>query len=175
VSADSFDLHELAGLFNVTEKAVRGWIAGGMPVFEHGNAGRGRKMTRISLSAAVRWYFSTNHERLELERARTNLAREQSIRLAYANAIDAGRLGDIRVLAREYVGAVAHAVTRLNTLPEAIAQEFDVATAPKVRAAVRRALNIALGDLRTHSEAIAREADVPVLPNKPDGEENDDA
>jgi phage terminase Nu1 subunit (DNA packaging protein) len=97
---DAKDLDEVSRLFCVTEKAVRGWIASGMPVLTLGKQGRGNK-TSISLEKAVEWYFHENYERLELDRARTRLADEQSRKVALENALRTGELGELSVWQRE--------------------------------------------------------------------------
>jgi phage terminase Nu1 subunit (DNA packaging protein) len=97
---DAKDLEEVSRLFCVTEKAVRGWIASGMPVLTLGKQGRGNK-TSISLEKAVEWYFHENYERLELDRARTRLADEQSRKVALENALRTGELGELSIWQRE--------------------------------------------------------------------------
>lgn len=101
MSADAKDLDEVARLFCVTEKAVRGWLASGMPVLVKGKQGRSGQKTSISLEKAVEWYFHENYERLELDRARTRLADEQSRKVALENAVRTGELGELSVWQRE--------------------------------------------------------------------------
>lgn len=98
--SDAKDLEEIARIFCVTEKAVRGWIASGMPVLVQGKQGRGQK-TSISLEKAAEWYFHENFERLELDRARTRLADEQSRKVALENAVRTGDLGELSIWQRE--------------------------------------------------------------------------
>lgn len=97
---DVLDLDGIAAIFRVTEKAVRGWVSVGLPILEKGSQGGARNKTRISLRAAVEWYFSENYERLELDRQRTRLAAEQADKQSLENAVtrgellDASRIGD---------------------------------------------------------------------------------
>jgi phage terminase Nu1 subunit (DNA packaging protein) len=71
-----------------------------MPVLTLGKQGRGNK-TSISLEKAVEWYFHENYERLELDRARTRLADEQSRKVALENATRTGELGELSIWQRE--------------------------------------------------------------------------
>ena len=153
---DARDLHEIAALFSVSDTAVRSWVAAGLPVLEQGKQGGGRKRTRISLEAAVAWYFRTNHEALELTRARTQMARESATRMQYENAVSANTLADVRMTARILADAAGVIVKRLNQIPGAVAQQFDVPTAARVQKIVREAITVAVGDLHDRFERGAR-------------------
>lgn len=72
-----------------------------MPVVSKGTQGGARKKTRIALRKAVEWYFHENYERLELDRARTRLADEQSRKVALENAVRTGELGELSIWQRE--------------------------------------------------------------------------
>lgn len=97
---DALSIAEVAAIFRVTEKTVLAWIGAGMPVLERGTQGRGKR-TSISLRAAAIWYFETNYERLELERERTRVAKEQADKLAYENAVRRGNLTELDIMAEE--------------------------------------------------------------------------
>lgn len=92
----------------------------------------------------------------QLEDARTQLAIEQTARLARERAIAEGDLFSLSAIADEVAKLVASTVTRLHSIPDAVAQRFDANVAPRVRAAVRDALDGALNDLKANSGRIAR-------------------
>lgn len=122
--SDAKSLEDLALLFGVTEKAVRGWIHAGMPVLHQGSQGRGKK-TSISLEKAVEWYFHENFERLELDRARTRLADEQSRKLALENALRTGELGEFSIWQRELEKFFGEMRAALLALPTKLAPQLD--------------------------------------------------
>lgn len=145
---DVLSLDDIADLFRVTPESIRKWVKAGMPIVRKGKRGRGSNKTELSLKEAVAWYFNENYERLELDRERTRLAREQANKQAYDNAERSGRLGDVVEVAKWYAGHVARAATRLNTIPDAIAQRVDPKTAPVVKAAAREYIQSAVAELR---------------------------
>lgn len=113
-------LQEAAGIFRVTEKAVRDWIAQGMPVHGKGSRGGGknRDKTTLDLREAVEWYFDENYERLELDRQRTRLAAEQAQKIAIENAKSEAALGDLDewlVEAQQFHGEIKAALLALPT------------------------------------------------------------
>lgn len=125
MTADVSDLEDIAQLFGVTEKAVRGWIAIGMPIEKRGKRGRGGEKTQISLRAAVEWYFAENFERLELDRQRTRLAEEQADKLALENAERRGELVEISVWQLELESFLSELRAALLALPVKWAQRLD--------------------------------------------------
>jgi len=118
------DQDEFAALFQVTEKAVRDWIAQGMPVEKKGKSGRGHKTT-IDLQKAVAWYFSENYERLELDRQRTRHAAEQADKLALENAERRGDLGELSIWQKELEKFLGELRTALLGLPTKVAPRLD--------------------------------------------------
>ena len=147
--SDTKTTDELAGIFNVTPKTVRAWVDAGMPVLVEGKQGRGRK-TQASLQAAVRWYFQTNFERLELDRARTRLANEQGLKESLANAQRRGQLCMV-----EHVGWVlnrhAHMhVGQLESLTGRLPALLGGITDPGAQR------EVILGEVRNIREACAR-------------------
>jgi phage terminase Nu1 subunit (DNA packaging protein) len=122
--SDSRSLDEIAQLFCVTEKAVRGWIAAGMPVEHQGRQGRGKKTT-ISLEKAVEWYFHENFERLELDRARTRLANEQQRKLALENAVRSKELVELAVWERALTQTLGELRSMFLAFPTKLAPQLD--------------------------------------------------
>lgn len=109
-------LAEIALVFRVTEKTVRMWIDAGMPVKHLGKQGRG-KVTNVDLESATRWYFDTNFERLELERERAGLAREQKERTAMENAVARGDLASITEIMKQVSDLIGAAKSMLLSIP----------------------------------------------------------
>jgi phage terminase Nu1 subunit (DNA packaging protein) len=124
LDSDILTLDEVAGVFRVTEKAVRGWIAAGMPVVTQGKQGRGNATT-ISLRKATEWYFSENYERLELDRARTRLADEQSRKVALENATRTGELGELSIWQRELEKFFGELRAAFLAFPVKLAPQLD--------------------------------------------------
>ena len=124
MESDTLSLDEVAGVFRVTEKAVRGWIAAGMPVVTQGKQGRGNATT-ISLRKATEWYFSENYERLELDRARTRLADEQSRKVALDNATRTGELGELSIWQRELEKFFGELRAAFLAFPVKLAPQLD--------------------------------------------------
>src|SRR5665213_2208326 len=89
---------ELAALFRVTEKTIRGWTRDAMPCATRGRQGRGYSAT-YELSAVVEWYFTQNFERLELDRARTRLANEQADKARLDNDVRRSDLAEVSLIA----------------------------------------------------------------------------
>jgi phage terminase Nu1 subunit (DNA packaging protein) len=118
--SDIITLQEAAGIFRVTEKAIRDWIVQGMPVQSKGSRGGGKKRdkTTLDLREAVEWYFEENFERLELDRQRTRLAAEQAQKIAIENARSIEALGDLDDWQREaeqFHGEIRAALLALPT------------------------------------------------------------
>lgn len=122
---DALDLDEVAALFSVTEKAVRGWVAAGMPVITKGSQGGSRNKTTISLKEAVEWYFHENYERLELDRARTRLADEQAIKVALENAVRSKDLVVLEVYEREHQKDLSELRSAFLAFPVKLAPVLD--------------------------------------------------
>src|SRR6185295_927346 len=110
-TASTLELGTFAALLRVTEKAVRDWIAAGMPVAKQGSRGGGknRDKTKIDLQAAIGWYFRENYERMELERQRSDLAREQARRVSLENEEKAGLLVRADLIAKDVANMVGAA------------------------------------------------------------------
>lgn len=118
--SDIISLQEAAGIFQVTEKALRDWIAQGMPVHSKGSRGGGKKRdkTTLDLREAVEWYFEDNYERLQLDRERTRLAAEQAQKIAIENAkavASLGSLDDWQREAEQFHGEIRAALLALPT------------------------------------------------------------
>lgn len=95
-----------------------------MPVLVKGAQGRGKK-TSIELEKAVEWYFHENFERLELDRARTRLADEQSRKVALENAVRTGDLGELSIWQRELEKFFGEMRAALLALPIKLAPLLD--------------------------------------------------
>lgn len=148
---DKLDLDELAGIFRVTEKAVRGWIAAGMPVIERGTQGGDHKKTTLSLRECVEWYFAENFERLELDRARTRLADEQAKKSALENAETRSDLASISVMSQSFADAVVTAQALLLAIPTKEARTLAALTdANSIEHRLRIAINDALRQLAAY-------------------------
>lgn len=146
-------IDELCGLFRVTDKAIRDWIRAGMPVEVIGSQGRGKK-TAVNLKAAVRWYFETNYERLELDRERAALAREQRETAAIKNAESRGDLASITELAKQFSDAAGVAQALLLSIPTKEAPALAPLTdANAIEARLRKAVYEALQQLSEYGSA----------------------
>jgi phage terminase Nu1 subunit (DNA packaging protein) len=141
---------EVASCFRVTSQSVHQWIKGGMPVAVQGAQGRGKK-TQLDLEAVGRWYFETNFQRLQLDRARTSLANEQSATQALRNA---ERRGDV-CLTSDAAAVVnylcASIVRQLESLPSRVVALLGSATDLEAKRAV------ILEEIRTIRSAVADE------------------
>lgn len=144
------DLDQVAAYFNVTEKAVRGWVAAGMPVQSLGTRGGARKKTTIALVDAVIWYFSQNHERLELDRARTRLASEQAEKARMENDLRRADLAEVSVIAMVIDDLVANARTNLLALPRKIAPELEGLNVQQREEAIEHPIKQCLEDLSSY-------------------------
>lgn len=143
----TYTLDQIAGIFRVTEKAIRDWIRAGMPVEVLGAQGRGKK-TAIKLESAVRWYFQTNHEGLELDRKRAALADEQRETAALRNAEARGDLASISAMAKQFSDAVAVAQALLLSIPTKEAPALAPLTdANAIESRLRKAIYEALQQL----------------------------
>src|SRR5262249_51277096 len=122
----------------VTEPAVYQWIKAGMPVAEKGSRGSKAKATQLDLEACMRWYFSENFERLELERARARLANEQADAAALKNSESRGEL--VRLPLVEKIFGMTMPVFKANTLaiPSKLAPELAGLSAPEIKAVLDR-------------------------------------
>jgi len=124
MSESTLDLDELAGIFRVTRKTIQVWVASGMPVAEMGSKGRGNR-TLVNLREAVEWYFGENYERLELDRARTRLADEQSRKIALENATRTGELGELSTWQRELEKFFGELRAAFLAFPVKLAPQLD--------------------------------------------------
>lgn len=159
---DLLDLHEIAAIFCVTEKAVRGWIAVGLPVYQRGTQGGARKRTRISLRVAAEWYFRENFERLELDRERTRVAREQADSTALDNAERRKEIGVLTEMAEFYGQHIDRAQRRLQQIPQSLGQYCDDKTRPVVTAAAARLIDECVRELGADGAEVPAAAAVPV-------------
>jgi len=91
-----------------------------------------------------------------LEDARTRLALEQTARLARERAVAENDLAPRAAIAVEVGRLIAATMTRMRSVPDAIAHHFDGDIAQRLRAAVGAEIDRALEDLKTNSERIAR-------------------
>lgn len=158
VKPRTFTLDQVAGMFRVTEKAVRDWIGAGMPVEILGTQGRGKK-TAIDLEAAVRWYFEANFERLQLDRERAMLAAEQRETAALRNAQARGDLASIGELAKQFSDAVAVVHSVLLSIPAKEAPEIaPLNDANAIESRLRKAIYEALQQLADYRSAGAIES-----------------
>src|SRR5580698_1821150 len=98
-------LDDLATICKVTKQTVHGWIAAGMPIVEKGAVGK-RKKTTVNLAACMRWYFSENYERLELDRARARLAHSQALASEMKNRLLSGDAITTATVTREFTSAL---------------------------------------------------------------------
>jgi len=93
-------------------------------VITQGKQGRGNR-TQISLRKAVEWYFGENYERLELDRARTRLADEQSRKVALENATRTGELGELSTWQRELEKFFGELRAAFLAFPVKLAPQLD--------------------------------------------------
>ena len=151
-------IDQLCGIFRVTDKAIRDWISAGMPVEVLGSQGRGKK-TAINLEAAVRWYFETNHERLQLDRERAALAAEQRETAALKNAESRRDLASISEIAKQFGDMVASAQALLLSIPVKEAQAIAPLTdANAIESRLRKAITEALQQLADYGSSGAIES-----------------
>lgn len=139
------EIGTFAALLRVTEKAVRDWIAAGMPVANQGSRGGGknRDKTLIDLQAAIGWYFRENYERMELERQRSDLAREQARKVALENAERSTVLVRAAPLAKAFADAASSAQAALLSIPTKEAPMLASLTDPN---AIEQRLTVAIND-----------------------------
>jgi terminase small subunit / prophage DNA-packing protein len=107
MTGDALNLDQLAELFAVTPTTVRRWVKDGLPILEKGRPGRGSHPTRISLRAAVAWYFSENAEHLEADRQRARKDKETADKLALQNAETRSDVARVSVMERELAALLA--------------------------------------------------------------------
>ena len=128
-----------------------------MPVQIMGASGRGQR-TLVSLEKAVRWYFESNHERLELDRQRAALANEQRETAALRNAEARGDLASISAIAKQFSDAVAVAQALLLAIPTKEAPALAPLTdANAIESRLRKAVHEALQQLSEYGSARAVE------------------
>lgn len=136
---------ELAALFRVTPKTVRGWMRDGMPVVVEGSVGAGNE-AQIDLASAVRWYVEKNATRFEVLREQARLTAERADQIAMANAERRKDLARTAVVEKQFATAADYARRVLLAIPKreapAIAAESDpVAIQAHLTAAIHAALH----------------------------------
>lgn len=124
----AYYLADIAQIWGVTEKAVRGWIKQGLPVLKAGTQGGAREKTEIDLEAAARWYFESNLEKLELDRQRARLAEEQADKHALENAHRRGELLDVASVAKTWGDLFTAIRAHILALPTKTAAEVAAMT-----------------------------------------------
>lgn len=115
---------ELAALFRVTEQTIHAWTKAGMKVEVKGSQGRGHA-SQIKLEDAVEWYFSENFERLELDRERTRLAREQADKTALENAERRKDVVRLSIIEAELADEFSNIRTNMLAIPRKLAPELE--------------------------------------------------
>lgn len=153
---DIIDLGQLASILRVTEKAIRGWIAAGMPVLVHGTQGGARNKTMLSFRAAVEWYFSENYERLELDRQRTRLASEQADERALENAVTRGELLDASLIGDGIERALVAFQARMRGLATKLAPRVNPEKPNLARDIIATEIDAALHSLADNFSQPAR-------------------
>ena len=134
------EVADLARLFRVTEKSIYTWVKDGMPVVKAGKQGRGGHKTQLDLEKCVEWYFASNHEKLELDRARTRLANEQSLTAELKNAETQRDLVPLSLLTREFAGLLAEIRTNALAIPAKLAPELEGQTIGERKATLERSI-----------------------------------
>ncbi len=132
-----YDLDQLGKFFHVTEKTIREWVDGGMPVVSHGKQGT-RKKTRIDLEAAIEWYFANNYEKVELERSRTRLANEQAESAKIKNEQQRGDTVSLRSVVRQVSLALSTVRTNVLAVPTKLAPILEHRPAAEIKAELER-------------------------------------
>ncbi|HYE70588.1 MAG TPA: hypothetical protein VD932_03595 [Aquabacterium sp.] len=158
VPAGLLTIEQLCGIFRVTDKAIRNWAGAGMPVEIQGKQGRGSR-TLFKLEDCVRWYFETNHERLELDRQRAALSAEQRETAALRNAEARRDLASISEIAKQFSDAVGVAQALLLAIPVKEAPALAPLTdANAIESRLRKAIHGALQQLAEYGSAAAIES-----------------
>jgi len=150
-----YTIAEVAALFRVSEPSVSAWIRAGMPIEERGKRGRGGVKTAIDLERAVRWYFQSNYERLELDRQRARLTAAQAELANLKHAETAGDLAPLSVIERSLKSLFAEIRTNVLALPSRLAPELEGQTAPERQATIERAAHEILDRLAAWTPRVA--------------------
>ena len=137
---DTRDLDDIARVFRVTPATVRKWTHDGLPVVERGTRGGARHRTRISLRAAVGWYFASHGERLALIRARTRLAHEQSETIRLKNEATRTNLVPLDLLARNFSALLAFIVDTARAIPDRVAPQLEGQTIAQRKATLEKVI-----------------------------------
>ena len=137
---DTRDLDDIARVFRVTPPTVRKWTHDGLPVVERGTRGGARHRTRISLRAAVGWYFASHGERLALIRARTRLAHEQSETARLKNEATRTNLVPADLLEHEFCGLLGHIIHEARKIPDQLAPQLEGQTIAQRKATLEKAI-----------------------------------
>jgi phage terminase Nu1 subunit (DNA packaging protein) len=116
--------NEIAGIFRVTERAVRQWIEQGMPTTSATASGRGMRYT-LDLAACAEWYFQRNGERFALVRAQTRLASEQADKTRMDNEVRQADLAEMSVITRVVNALVGRVKKKLTALPRRLARGME--------------------------------------------------
>lgn len=122
---------------------MHAWTRRGMPVAKPGRPGHGGA-AEYDLAAVVRWYFATNFERLELDRARTRLAHEQAEAKRMDNAVREGDLAPAHVILQVHAALVREADAKLGRIARKVAPDLEGLTTVEritvIDAAIRECL-----------------------------------
>lgn len=106
----------VAQLFSVTEKTVRSWIRGGLPVLKKGGRGRG-KTSLVDLWDLIPWYL----EEHALDVAKTRLATAQAEKHEMDNAVRRGDLADLNDASKVWAQLLENFRSRMRSSPTKLA------------------------------------------------------
>lgn len=141
--------HQIAGIFRVTERAVRQWIEQGCPTTSSTPSGRGVRYT-LDLGGVVNWYFDRHHESLELDRARTQLASEQAKKVRMDNETRRADLAEMPMIAMVLRALQRQATKQLMALPRKLARATEGLDAAACEAMIDQAIRAELESLAAY-------------------------
>ena len=144
-------LTELADLTGKTWRKCRGRLqAAGIET--SGREGRSDLYPSESALAAIYEIERPSADELDLSTERARLAKAQADKTEIENAVRCGELSITTRVVEWYGGMVANAKSRLLQLPDALGQQLDPATAPRIVALARRLIHEALLELAQQAD-----------------------
>ena len=134
-----YETDELARLFNVDRRTIQRWTREGMPIAEPGAPGRGHGH-RFDLQTCLSWWSGRNAGGLELTRARTRLAHEQSETARLKNEATRTNLVPLDLLTNEFRGLLGYVIQEARKIPDQLAPQLEGQTIAQRKATLEKAI-----------------------------------
>lgn len=134
-----------------------------MPTVTRGKPGQGNE-SQVELVEAVRWYFSENRERLELDRQRARLAEEMADKHSLENAVRRGELGVVAEMAEHYGQHIDRAQRRLAQIPQTLGQYCDERNAAIVVNVAARLIDECIREFAADSSEVSEAVSAALAP-----------